>query len=82
MKTIGLEQATLQDCVRECQAERVIVTSNGVPVAVIVGVEGLDEEQVQLGCSDDFWKLVIERRQQNTLSRKEFERRCNAASGQ
>ena len=77
MKTVGVEQATLDDCVRESQEERVVVTRDGTPVAVVVGVEGLDEEQVQLGCSDDFWKLIIERRRQNTLSRAELERKCD-----
>ena len=77
MKTVGVEQTTLDDCVRESQEERVIVTRDGTPVAVIVGVEGLDEEQVQLGSSNDFWKLIIERRQQKTLSRAELERKCD-----
>ncbi len=77
MKTLGVEQTTLDECVRESQDERVVVTRNGTPVAVVVGVKGLDEEQVRLGCSDEFWKLMIERRQQNTLSRAELERKCD-----
>ena len=65
----------MNDCVRESQSERVVVTRNGTPVAVVVGVEGLDEEQVWLGCSDDFWKLIAERRRQTTISRAELEQR-------
>jgi PHD/YefM family antitoxin component YafN of YafNO toxin-antitoxin module len=74
---VGVEKSTLDECVRDSQEERVVVTRNGSPVAVVVGVEGLDEEQVQLGCSDDFWKLIIERRRQNTLSRAELEGKCD-----
>ncbi len=79
MKTVVLEQATLDTCVREAQSERVVVTRNGVPVALVVGVEGLDEEQVQLGSSDDFWQMMVERRRQKTLSRAELERKSGGA---
>jgi hypothetical protein len=43
MKTVGIEQATLDACVREAQGDRVLVTRGGLPVAVVVGLEGLDE---------------------------------------
>ncbi len=79
MKTVGVENASLDACVREAQGERVVVTRNGVPVALVVGVEGLDEEQVELGCSDEFWRLIVERRRQKTLSRDELERKSSRA---
>lgn len=79
MKTVVLEQATLDACVREAQGDRVVVTRNGVPVALVVGVEGLDEEQVQLGSSDEFWQMIVERRRQKTLSRAELERKSGGA---
>ena len=79
MKTVLLEQATLDACVREAQGDRVVVTRNGVPVALVVGVEGLDEEQVQLASSDDFWRMIGERRRQKTLSRADLERTSGAA---
>ena len=34
MKTVSAEQATLDECVRESQEQRVVVTRDGVPVAV------------------------------------------------
>jgi antitoxin (DNA-binding transcriptional repressor) of toxin-antitoxin stability system len=74
MKTISLEQATLDTCVIDAQRERVVVTRGGKPVALIVGVEGLDEEQLQLGSSDRFWELIAERRAQRTVRRAELER--------
>ena len=51
-----------------CKVVRVI-TREGKPVALIVGVEGLDEEQLQLGSSDKFWELMTGRRTQKTMSR-------------
>jgi antitoxin (DNA-binding transcriptional repressor) of toxin-antitoxin stability system len=62
-------------CVKDAQHERVLVTRNGRPVALIVGVEGMDEEQVQLASSNEFWTLISERRAQKTISRAELEKR-------
>jgi hypothetical protein len=76
VKTLGIEQATLDVCVREAQHDRVLVTRDGLPVALVVGIEGLDEEQVQLGSGDEFWKLIIERRKQKTLTRSELEQKA------
>ncbi len=73
MKTVDLDQASLDQCVSEAQRERVIVLRDGRPVALIIGVEGLDEEQLQLGSSDRFWTLVNQRRKEKTLSRAELE---------
>jgi antitoxin (DNA-binding transcriptional repressor) of toxin-antitoxin stability system len=78
MKTMEIEQATLDTCVREAQGDRVLVTRSGVPVAIVVGLEAMDEEQRELGSSDEFWKLIAERRRQRTLSRSELEQRAGA----
>ena len=77
MKTFGIEQATLDVCVREAQGEQVLVTRGGIPVAMVVGLEGIDEEQAQLGSSDEFWRLIIQRRGQPAISRSELERRAD-----
>ena len=82
MKTIQIEKATLDTCVAEAQLDRVVITRNGDPVAVIVGVNGLDEEHVQLSGTDTFWELITERRQQKSLSRSELERRLSEAAGE
>ena len=73
MKTLGIEQATLDVCVREAQHDRVLLTRDGLPVALVVGIEGLDAEQVGLGSSDEFWRLITERRKQQTMTRSELE---------
>ena len=81
MKTIGLEHTTLAACVKDARHERVVLTRKGKPVALVVGVEGLDEEQLQLGSSDTFWTLIEARRKQQTISRAELEQRTKDMSG-
>lgn len=73
-------QTTLDTCVNDAQLERVTIMREGKPVALIVGVEGMDEEQLQLGSSDRFWRLIAERRTQETISRAQLEQRVNSTS--
>ena len=75
MIKVDLRQATLDTCVNNAQRERIIITRDGKPVALIIGVAGMDEEQLQLGTSDKFWRLIAERRAQKTLSRTGLEQR-------
>lgn len=75
MKTVTLEKADLSSCVKQAQGGRVVVLRNRKPVALIVGVEGLDREQLELGSSDRFWRLIEERRKQKTITRAELEKR-------
>lgn len=73
MIKIDLKHTTLDACVHNAQRERIVLTRDGKPVALIIGVEGMDEEQLELGSSDRFWKLISERRAQKTLTRTELE---------
>jgi antitoxin (DNA-binding transcriptional repressor) of toxin-antitoxin stability system len=73
MMKIDVKRADLDICVRDAQHERVVITRDGKPVALIVGVEGMDEEQLQLGSSGKFWRLMTERRKQKTISRAQLE---------
>jgi hypothetical protein len=75
-----MEDATLDRCVDEAQQERLILTRNGHPIALLVGVEGMDQEQIELGSSPEFWQLIEERRKQKTISREELERRLEQVS--
>ena len=75
MKTINLEQASLQNCIKEAQHERIIITENGKPIALLIGLESMDEEQWQLENSDEFWQLITERRTQKTISREQLEQK-------
>lgn len=73
MRKIDLKHTSLEMCINEAERERVVVTRNGKPVALVVSVRGMDEEQLQLGSSDKFWRLIAERRAQETVSRVELE---------
>jgi antitoxin (DNA-binding transcriptional repressor) of toxin-antitoxin stability system len=75
MKVVTLKNVKLATCIRDAQQEGVVITRNGAPVALVVGLEGMDLEQVQLGQSDKFWKLVKKWRGQKTLTRLELEKR-------
>ena len=44
-------------------------------MALLVGVKGLDPEQLDLGSSEKFWKLITQRRKQKNISRADLERR-------
>ena len=73
MKSVDIDQVSLEGCVREAQRDRVIIKRGGKPVALIIGVEGLDEEQLELGSSDQFWTMIGQRRREKTMSRGELE---------
>lgn len=53
----------------------------GGPVALVVGVQGLDEEQIQLGDYDEFWKLISTRRKEPTLDRSSLDKRLKNSEG-
>jgi antitoxin (DNA-binding transcriptional repressor) of toxin-antitoxin stability system len=80
LKTLGIEQATLDGCVEEAQHDRVIITRNGAPIALLVGIEGLDEQRVNLSSRPEFWQLITERRRQKTISRVELEQRLGGGA--
>ncbi len=73
MKTVDADRVSLDDCVTEAQQERGIITREGKPVALVVGVEGLDEQQLQPGSNSRFWELIRGRRAERTPTRAELE---------
>ena len=77
MKTVDIRDTNLDACVHDAQSDRVVITRGGNPVALVVGVEGLDAEQADLGASAEFWKLIAARRQEPTLDRPALEKRLN-----
>ncbi len=75
MKAIGIQAANLTNCIHESQRENILITRNGKPIALLIGVEGMDREQVELGQSDKFWTLIRQRRAQKVLSRARLEKK-------
>lgn len=76
MKTFGVEKTSLDFCVSEAQRGRILLTIGGKPAAIMIGI---DAEQSEHACDDSFWRLIEERRGQETVSRKELEQLLNSA---
>jgi prevent-host-death family protein len=69
MKQLSLEQLSeqLQDCVRSAQQEQILITQNGKPIALLLGLENFDPEQWNLQFSVEFWETIGDRRQRPTV---------------
>jgi hypothetical protein len=75
MKVLNLKNLKLEQCLANAQKESVVITQDGKPLVYMVGVGGMDLEQISLGQSDELWNLIEERRQQKPISRKELEKK-------
>ncbi len=81
MIKIDVKKTNLESAVQDAQQERLVITRDGKPIALIVGVEGMDEEQLELGSSDKFWKLIEQRRGDRTISRAELDTKIKKKGG-
>jgi antitoxin (DNA-binding transcriptional repressor) of toxin-antitoxin stability system len=75
VKETTLEQLT-QDprgLVEAAQHERILVTEDGEPVALIVGIQYKDEEDFRLEASPEFWRMIEERRRRPSVRLKDVE---------
>jgi prevent-host-death family protein len=74
MKTVSVRdlQKQIRESVDASQKDRVVVTRNGKPTAILIGVEGEDWESVVRQSSRGFWKLIERRRREKTVSLKEL----------
>ncbi|HTM44302.1 MAG TPA: type II toxin-antitoxin system prevent-host-death family antitoxin [Polyangiaceae bacterium] len=74
MKTAALRdvKARLSEYCERAQYERVLVTKHGKPLALMVGVQGRDLEELLTTANPEFWLLVDERRRQPELSQAEL----------
>ena len=68
MKTISDNEAELdlKRLLDSAQQERVVITRNGKPSAIVLGLEGYDEEDLQLASSPDFWAMIRQRRREGS----------------
>lgn len=57
-----------------------MITRKGRAVALLVGIKDMDPEQLDLGTSDTFWKLIAKRRKQKTISRSKLERKVDGGA--
>jgi antitoxin (DNA-binding transcriptional repressor) of toxin-antitoxin stability system len=77
MKVVALREAKqqLSGCVVHAQLERVLITKQGRPAALMIGVEGHDLEHVLLMQNPRFRKMIEARRSEPTLGLDEVRRR-------
>ncbi len=83
MKTIAIEKlpSKLKAMVDSAQRERVIVTRKDKPIAVLVGIENKDEEDLALERDADFWKMIRERRREKSIPLDEVKKRLGLLNG-
>lgn len=77
MKTVELEHADLEECIADARAGQVVVMRDGLPVALVVSLQDLDDEARETASDPEFWKMIDERRRQPTMTRDELERRLD-----
>jgi prevent-host-death family protein len=80
MKVVALREAKqqLSGCVVRAQRERVLITKQGRPAALMIGVQGHDLEDVLLMQNPRFWKMLEARRAQPSLSLEEVRQQLGA----
>lgn len=76
MKSVSVRdlQRAIKKCVDASQEERVVITRNGKPAALMIGVEGQDWESIALQTSPAFWRLIEKRRKEKSLPLSEVRR--------
>ena|SRR2546422_336271 len=60
MKVVAVREAKtgLSVTLDDAQRERVLITRNGRPCAIVIGVEGRDLEDVMLMSNPRFWRMI------------------------
>lgn len=69
MKETTLEVFTKdpQGFLEAAQRERILVTRDGAPIAVVVGLQFKDDEDLAYESSPEFWHMIRERRGRPTV---------------
>ena len=77
MKTISVRdlQKGIRKTVEASQKDQVVVTRNGRPSALLIGVEGKDWESIVLQTNAPFWKMIEKSRRDKTIPLSEMRRR-------
>ena len=82
MKTVNVRtlQRKVRKSVKASQKDSVVVTRNGKPAAVIIGLEGQDWESVVMETSAPFWSMIQRRRKEKTLPWSEVRKRLRGSN--
>lgn len=84
MKETTLERfvQNVTEFVDQSQNERILITRNGEPLAIVVGVANKDEEDLRLEASPEFWRMIEEARRRPTVRLRDVEKELFADEGQ
>jgi prevent-host-death family protein len=52
----------LDSILTRAQRERIVISRRGKPCAVLVGIENYDADDLELARSEDFWRMIDQRR--------------------
>jgi prevent-host-death family protein len=55
-------QQNLDSILTRAQTERLVISRREKPCAVLVGIENYDAEDLKLARSEDFWRMITQRR--------------------
>jgi prevent-host-death family protein len=55
-------QQNLDAILTRAQSERIVISRRGKPCAVLVGIENYDAEDLELARSEEFWRMITQRR--------------------
>ena len=55
-------QQNLESILDRAQSERIVISRHGKPCAVLLGIEAYDAEDLLLATSEDFWRMIRDRR--------------------
>ena len=58
---------------QSAQHEQILITQNGKPIALLLGLENIDPEDWNLQLSSDFWRMICDRRQRPTMPLSQVE---------
>ncbi len=69
MKLVAMHEAKakLSEYVLAAQKDRVVITSHGKPVAIVIGVKGEDLEDLLTRADPAFWRMIERVRGQPTI---------------
>lgn len=75
MKEMTLERFTqdVQELLEDAQQERILITREGAPFAIVVGIADKDLEDLRLEGSPEFWRMIEERRRDRTVRLEDVE---------
>jgi antitoxin (DNA-binding transcriptional repressor) of toxin-antitoxin stability system len=83
VKIIGVREArnSFSRTIDLSRNERVVIASHGRPVALMIGLEGYDMEDILLASDPQFWTMIQNARKQPTVSEAEARRRLGVPIG-